>query len=59
MKGTILRENNGRILGRLDEFWNNEDESYADHRETELRFPNYNKNLNSPVTVWNLNDKKN
>jgi hypothetical protein len=60
MKGTILREANGRILGKMD-YWFNEDEldSYHDYKENVLVFPRHDQGKSSPVISWNLNDKKN
>jgi hypothetical protein len=55
MKNTIIRESNGRILGRLDEFWNDEDDNYFDHKVDELYFPNHNQYDASPVTITYIN----
>jgi hypothetical protein len=57
MKGTILRESNGRILGKMDYWFNEEEnESYHDFKCNELTFPRHNQGKSSPVKVFHISE---
>jgi hypothetical protein len=59
LKNAIIRDGMGRILGSVNDYWNDEDESYFDYKETHIMYPRHDHGKSSPVTTWNLNDKKN
>jgi hypothetical protein len=59
LKNTIVRDGLGRIQGSIADYYINESESWIDYKERDLVFPRHSQGKSSPVTTWNLNDKKN
>jgi hypothetical protein len=60
LKQTILRESNGRILGRIDveQWFDTTDEFYKDQKCKDVVFPSHNGNLNGEVITYNIKDLK-
>jgi hypothetical protein len=59
MRNAIVRDELGRVLGSVDDYWIDENETWFDQKESELIFPRHDQGKISPVTVWNLYDNKN
>jgi hypothetical protein len=59
MRNGIVRDELGRVMGSVKDYWNDENESYHDFKEAELVFPRHDQGRVAPVTTWNLNDNKN
>lgn len=58
----MLRDGStGRFVGRLDDsvWFHNDDVHWVDYKESDVRFPNHNKNMNGKVHTYNIKDSKN
>lgn len=53
---TIIREANGRILGRIDTFWEDEDSVWFDYKEQDVRFPEYRQNMNGECITYSIEE---
>ncbi|WP_170211264.1 hypothetical protein [Robertmurraya siralis] len=54
----MTRDHLGRILGKLEEFWNNEDENWFDKKihSRNIRFPKHDEDRVYPVITRNINE---
>lgn len=61
MKQQLVRDGYGRILGTVSDYWNNEDSSYVDYKESNLVFPRHNEDQNGKVHTYHISElhKKN
>jgi hypothetical protein len=60
LKQTILRESNGRILGRLDvdQWFSQDDEFYKDQKCKDVVFPSHKGSLHGECITYNIKDLK-
>lgn len=56
MNQSLMRDNKGRIIGTIEEYWIDEDESYFDYREPELIFPRHNQGKIAPVHTYHISE---
>jgi hypothetical protein len=59
MNQPIFRDGTGRIVGGINEWFNDEDESYFDYKETNVRFPEYKGDRNGEVKTYHISELKN
>lgn len=57
----IMREVNGRIVGKFDEWFPNldEDDNWEDYKVSEVRFPQHREEKVYPVTITYIKPKLN
>lgn len=58
MKNAVSRDIWGKVQGGLSYFWNDEDESYKDQKEKEIRYPVYKGNMNGEVRTYHISELK-
>ena len=59
MQNTLRRDEMGRILGTINEFYSDENDSYFDQKCHDVRFPEYRQNFNSEVRTYSIKELKN
>jgi hypothetical protein len=56
MYQTIRRDEMGRIIGSLNEFHTDENESWHDQKELDVIFPRHIKDYNSEVKTFHISE---
>ena len=49
----------GKFVGKLDEFWNNEDEHWVDIKESNVIFPYHNQYESSECVTYHISELNN
>jgi hypothetical protein len=59
MNQPIFRNGKGQIIGGIYEWFNDEDEFWFDHKEDDVRFPEYKGDRNGEVKTYHISELKN
>jgi hypothetical protein len=51
-----IRDGLGRFAGSIADYYFDNEESWEDHKESDLRFPNYHKNLNGECITYHISE---
>jgi hypothetical protein len=56
MRQQLVRDGMGRILGSVNDYWDDEDESYFDYKESHITYPRHDHGKSSPVTTFHISE---
>jgi hypothetical protein len=59
MNQPIFRDGLGRVVGTMDEWFTDENESYFDFKEEDVIFPEYKGDRNGEVKTYHISELKN
>jgi hypothetical protein len=54
----LIRDTYGRIMGKIDEFYNDEESFWVDYKEDDVRFPEYKGDRNGEVKTYHISELK-
>jgi hypothetical protein len=55
----LIRDTYGRIMGKIDEFYIDVESFWVDHKELNVRFPEYKGDRNGEVKTYHISELKN